>query len=55
MTYLQRLKKISESDMAGFVRGLQMPPEFAPNPALSHTHIGHLRTRTFENSASSIT
>jgi hypothetical protein len=34
MTYLQRLKKISESDLAGFVRGLQMPPEFAPRPCI---------------------
>jgi hypothetical protein len=30
MAYLTRLKKISESEMAAFVRGLEMPPEFAP-------------------------
>lgn len=30
MAYLLRLKKISESDLLGFVQGLQMPPEFAP-------------------------
>lgn len=30
IAYLTRLKKISESEMAAFVLGLEMPPEFAP-------------------------
>lgn len=30
MKYLSRLKKISAQEMAAFVRGLEMPPEFAP-------------------------
>jgi hypothetical protein len=34
MAYLLRLKKISESDMLGFVQGLQMPPEFAPTASI---------------------
>jgi hypothetical protein len=34
IAYLQRLKKISESDMLGFVQGLQMPAEFAPPPSI---------------------
>src|SRR5215470_4827548 len=32
LTYLGRLKKITEEEMARFVQGLEMPPEFAPKP-----------------------
>ena len=32
LTYLERLKKISKGQMARFVKGLEMPPEFAPKP-----------------------
>lgn len=32
LAYLERLKKISEEEMARFVQGLEMPPEFAPKP-----------------------
>lgn len=30
IAYLERLKKISESELASFVKGLRMPPEFEP-------------------------
>jgi hypothetical protein len=30
LAYLGRLKKISQEEMARFVKGLEMPPEFAP-------------------------
>jgi len=30
IAYLSRLRKITESEMAAFVQGLEMPPEFAP-------------------------
>lgn len=34
IAYLLRLKKITESEMSGFVRGLEMPPEYVPPPQL---------------------
>jgi hypothetical protein len=34
MAYLLRVKKISECEMAGFVRGLEMPPEFVAQPKI---------------------
>jgi hypothetical protein len=34
MAYLKRMKKITEQQMAGFVRGLQMPPEFMRAPTI---------------------
>ena len=35
ITYLLRLKKITQEEMAGFVKGLEMRPEFAPKPRAS--------------------
>lgn len=32
--YLERLKRITESELLGFIDGLEMPPEFQPKPAV---------------------
>jgi len=32
LTYLERLKRITETEMAGFIQGLEMPEEFRPKP-----------------------
>ena len=32
--YLERLKKITEAEMSGFVKGLSMPEEFQPKPKI---------------------
>ena len=32
MEYLERLRKITENEMEGFIRGLEMPEEFRPKP-----------------------
>jgi hypothetical protein len=34
LDYLERLKKITEDEMSGFVRGLSMPEEFQPKPKI---------------------
>jgi len=34
INYLRRLKKITEEELAGFVKGMTMPEEFAPKPKL---------------------
>jgi hypothetical protein len=34
LSYLERLKRISESELLGFIDGLEMPPEFRPKPAV---------------------
>ena len=35
LTYLERLKRITEEEMSGFVRGLKMPEEFERKPKLN--------------------
>ena len=32
MEYLERLRKITETEMDGFIHGLEMPEEFRPKP-----------------------
>ena len=34
LSYLQRLRKITENQMSSFVRGLEMPEEFQPKPKI---------------------
>ncbi len=34
LDYLERLRKITEAEMSGFIAGLEMPEEFRPRPAI---------------------